>query len=240
MAVAGYSYPVRRYLTREAASAAAAGGASDAVAARRADAGLVIRRMLFAASISGVALLGTWGAMQWAPSWADKIGDQALRPKEMTQIWAGLGAIFGTILAALAGDWLGRRVSYSVLCVSSLAALLFLYQGCTQYDLKFQFATLLAGFCSASFYGWLPLYLPELFHTNVRAIGQGFAFNFGRILAAIGALQVGNLFAQQIRVGEHVFDGGYPFACSLVSGVYLLGLGLIWLGPETRGQPLPD
>ena len=51
----------------------------------------------------------------------------------------------------------------------------------------------LAGTLTASFYGWLPLYLPELFRTNVRATGQGFGFNFGRILAAIGVLQVGNL-----------------------------------------------
>ena len=48
---------------------------------------------------------------------------------------------------------------------------------------------------TASFYGWLPLYLPELFRTNVRATGQGFGFNFGRILAAIGVLQIGNLMS---------------------------------------------
>ena len=45
-------------------------------------------------------------------------------------------------------------------------------------------------FYDASFYGWLPLYLPELFPTRVRATGQGFGFNFGRILAAVGVLQV--------------------------------------------------
>ena len=44
------------------------------------------------------------------------------------------------------------------------------------------------GGVSASFYGWLPLYLPELFPTRVRATGQGLSFNFGRILAAIGVL----------------------------------------------------
>ena len=36
-----------------------------------------------------------------------------------------------------------------------------------------------------SFYGWLPLYLPELFPTRIRATAQGFAFNFGRVLAAM-------------------------------------------------------
>ncbi len=42
---------------------------------------------------------------------------------------------------------------------------------------------------SLSFYGWLPLYLPELFsNADPRTTGQGLSFNFGRILAAGGAL----------------------------------------------------
>jgi hypothetical protein len=94
--------------------------------------------------------------------------------------------------------------------------------------------------CTASFYGWLPLYLPELFNTNIRATGQGFGFNFGRILAAIGTLYTGTLFAPQIRIGGYEFKGGYPFACSAMSGIYLVGLAIIWLGPETRGKPLPE
>jgi hypothetical protein len=77
------------------------------------------------------------------------------------------------------------------------------------------------------------LYLPELFHTNVRAIGQGFAYNFGRILAAVGALQNSYLM-------KEVFKSDYPKACSLLSLVYILGLFVIWFAPETRGKPLPD
>ena len=60
---------------------------------------------------------------------------------------------------------------------------------------------------TASFYGWLPLYLPELFPTRIRATGQGFAFNFGRVLAAVGALQSGqllNLLRRRLR--PHVLD----------------------------------
>ena len=49
----------------------------------------------------------------------------------------------------------------------------------------------LVGALTASFYGWLPLYLPELFPTRVRATGQGFAYNAGRFIAAGGALSTG-------------------------------------------------
>jgi hypothetical protein len=85
---------------------------------------------------------------------------------------------------------------------------------------------------TAAFYGWLPLYLPELFPTAVRASGQGFAFNFGRIIAAVGSLQTGALLA--------FFGNDYAKACSVTAGVYVVGLVLIALAPETRGKPLPE
>ena len=74
----------------------------------------------------------------------------------------------------------------------------------------------------------------------VADVGQGFSFNFGRILAAVGALQTGNLFAKEIHFFGQTFQGGHAFACSVMSFVYVIGLGLIWLAPETKGQPLPE
>jgi hypothetical protein len=109
----------------------------------------------------------------------------------------------------------------------------------------------LAGALTASFYGWLPLYLPELFPTAVRATGQGFGFNFGRILAAVGVLQTGSLMglfedgtAQRSFIGpvleKFTNQTGYPAACSVMSFIYIVGLVLIWFAPETRGKPLPE
>ena len=105
------------------------------------------------------------------------------------------------------------------------------------------FCGFFAGACTASFYGWLPLYLPELFRTNVRATGQGFSFNFGRIIAAVGALFGGSLpalFPKAVEVAGITIPPGYPLACSTISLVYLIGLAIIWLAPETRGKPLPE
>jgi hypothetical protein len=101
-----------------------------------------------------------------------------------------------------------------------------------QFDGRFIITVGLAGGITASFYGWLPLYLPELFPTRIRATGQGFAFNFGRVLAAIGALQSGRLL--------DYFEGDYARMGAIMSLVYLVGMVLIWFSPETKGQPLPD
>ncbi len=157
-----------------------------------------------------------------------------------TQIVSGLGAIIGTILAATIGQKMRRRTMYCILCITALASAQLLYQGngwyfggTPQFGPFLLGTMMIAGCFTASFYGWLPLYLPELFPTAVRATGQGFAFNFGRILAAVGALQTGYLMDQ-------VFAGDNARACSVMSLIYLAGLVVIWFAPETRDQPLPE
>jgi MFS transporter, SHS family, sialic acid transporter len=253
IAIAGYTYPVIRFFQR--LQQAGGGEAWQPT----------LQRMLMGACLSGVALLGTWGSTQWAPSWADKLtevtykaeqqkltdagqADAAAklvkpRAKEYTQIWLAVGAIVGTIMAAMMGDWMGRRPAYCLLCALSLASVYALFLGNRTFGPELLFWTFIAGTMTASFYGWLPLYLPELFRTNVRATGQGFGFNFGRILAAIGVLQTGNLmglFKEDAVIAGVTIPAGYPLACSTMSLIYLVGMAIIWLAPETRGQPLPE
>lgn len=236
IATVGYVFPVMQFLKR---TFALGGIAKEADAWKP-----TLRRMLLGACLSGVALLGTWGSTQWAPAWAGKLTQGRTDvpfAREHTQICLAIGAIIGTIAAALIGDWLGRRVTYLLMCVSSLATALLFFQGNTEYGTFFLFTCFLAGTCTASFYGWLPLYLPELFATKVRATGQGFSFNFGRILAAIGALQAGLLTkVPTTNILGHDFAGGYPLACSAMSFIYVIGMGIIWFAPETKGQPLPE
>lgn len=238
IAIVGYLYPVKQYLKRLQLGT----GSTDN--------GQTLRRMLIGACLSGVALMGTWGSVQWASSWAHQLtnGDASQQAREWTQIASGFGAVVGTILAALMGDVLGRRISYMILCFASLISSWYFYGRTTEYDMNFLGAVFVLGACTASFYGWLPLYLPELFPARVRATGQGFSFNFGRILAAIGALQAGALMKvfdtpfpidiAGIRVAT--LAPGYPAACGCLSTIYLVGVMIIWLAPETHGQDLPE
>jgi len=217
----GYTYPVIRYLQR--------------AQERSAQSTLLptVRRMLLAACLSGIPLLATWAMVQWAPPWADQLaGPEHPEAKSFTQICSAAGAVLGTIVAALAGNWLNRRLTYVILCLGSLGSALAFFWLNEHYGPVFLASMFLTGAFTASFYGWLPLYLPELFHTGVRATAQGFSYNFGRVLAAIGVLQTGNLMG--------LFEGDYRKACSIMSLVYIVGMALIWLAPETRGKPLPE
>ncbi len=234
VALAGYLYPVRRYLARVRASSGETAGSRT-----------VVGRMMIGACLSGVALLGTWASTQSAPSWADKLATtypeeakqiltgNLAHAKAYTQIFMGMGAIIGTIVAAIVGSWFSRRWMYAAMCLASLGTSLLFWQFNTRYDYTFLATVMLAGGVTAAFYGWIPLYLPELFGTSVRATAQGFGYNFGRILAAVGALQSGYLM-------NEVFDGKYSLAYSTMSLVYLVGVVIIWIAPETHGQPLPE
>jgi MFS transporter, SHS family, sialic acid transporter len=227
VATLGYLFPVARYVAR----------IKDTEDGAELDWGRTLRRLLLGAALGGVALLGTWASIQQVPTWAYEmtktLGPDFVHAKSYTQICSAFGAIIGTIVAALLGGWLGRRITYCGLCLASLGSALLLFQLSGGYGSLFLFFTFLAGAMTASFYGWLPLYLPELFPTKVRATGQGFSFNFGRIIAAIGALQGGYLIVE-------VFKNDFATVCSILSLVYLVGMGIIWLAPETQGQPLPE
>lgn len=260
VAVLGYSYPALKYCQR-----------LEAATGRKGLTRTTIQRMLIAACLSGVALLGTWGSTQNISNWiygvvneanqaeielAKQEGDKASleildrsagMARSIGMISISLGAIVGTIIAAFLGDLLGRRPTYVLLCASSMISIVYLFALHREYNTSLLVAAFITGACTASFYGWLPLYLPELFVTSVRATGQGFGFNFGRVLAAVGALQMTNLFSSSrttfgdgLTIGPLDIAPGWPVLCCLLSLIYLLGMAIIWLAPETKGQPLPE
>ena len=226
VAFLGYVYPVRRYVSRAAAS----------TLAQSVDHGSVLKHLMLGAGLAGVALLGTWGSTQQAPKWsADLLPIGSTIPLiEYAVIATAIGAIVSTIVTPLIADKLGRRLTYTLLCFASLLTATAFFQWNKPFTsdavpMSFFASAFLLGGITASFYGFFPLYFPELFPTSVRATGQGFCFNFGRLIAAVGALQLGNLVA--------VF-GTPANAYTTLSGVYLIGMVIIWFGPETKGTEL--
>ena len=193
----------------------------------------LLRNTLLAICFSSVALIVTWGIVQWIPLWADQMTHgQQPKVKAYIQLASSLGAVVGCLIAPILGGKFGRRPVYFGLCLSSLLVCSFLFRAFASYNGAFLFTVGLVGMCTASFYGWLPQYLPELFPTRVRTTGQGLAYNFGRILAAVGAWQMGSLMA--------FFDKSYAKAGATIVLVYLVGMALIWLAPETKDKPLPE
>jgi SHS family sialic acid transporter-like MFS transporter len=192
----------------------------------------MLKTTLLGVAFASIALIGTWGSVQWLPLWADQLtGGTVPKAKAATQLLSAFGAVFGGFLGPWVGGKIGRRPTYFLLCLGSLLICGFLFRGITAYSTVFLLMVGLTGALTASFYGWLPLYLPELFPTRVRATGQGLCYNFGRILAAIGALETGQLM--------QFYHGSYAQAGATITLIYALGFVLIWFAPETKGKPLP-
>ena len=191
-----------------------------------------LKTTLLATAFCAIALIGTWGSVQWLPLWADQLtGGKVPAAKADTQMASAIGAILGCLIGAWFGGRIGRRTAYFFLCLGSLITCAMLFRGISTYGSTFLIMTFVVGAFTAAFYGWTPLYLPELFPTRSRATGQGLAYNAGRVFAAVGALQMSALIAN--------FGGSYAKAGAVVTLIYALGLVLIWFAPETRGKPLP-
>ncbi len=191
-------------------------------------------RTILACIVSSVVMVGTWGVFQWIPSWVNTIvGGDAAQQRATAQMYMAFGQIIGAFIGGTLAEWLGRRWSYALFCLGSLIFSVALYGRVTAYGMPLLLMASVAGIFSASFFGWLPLYLPELFPTRIRATGEGITYNFGRILAAAGVfLGTGNLVAY--------FDGSFALAGATMASVYLIGIITIWFLPETKGGILPD
>jgi MFS family permease len=87
------------------------------------------------------------------------------------------------------------------------------------------------GFFIQGVFSWMPVWLPELFPTRMRATAAGFIFNAPRLISAIAPLIAGSLI---------VGLGGYGKAATIIGLFYILGLVTVPFLPETNGKPLPE
>lgn len=166
------------------------------------------------------------------PEQLKEVKHDAARSKAAVQILMAFGAILACYVAPLIGNIWGRRPTYFGLCLLSLVLCAYIFRGFDTFTPGFQAMALIVGAVTAAFYGWLPLYLPEVFPTAIRATGQGLAYNSGRVLAAVGALYMGDLV--------RLLGGDYARAGATITLIYIAGMICIWFGPETKGKPLPE
>jgi MFS family permease len=134
----------------------------------------------------------------------------------------------GAVLASALGGWLadlcGRRTTYFVVSGLTLAINLTIFRLLEPTDAWFLPAVFCSGLVGTVFFGWLPLYLPELFPTSVRATGIGLTYNAGRIATACGILAAGELMRR--------FEGDYARVGEWASWVYALGMLVILAAPR--------
>ncbi len=88
------------------------------------------------------------------------------------------------------------------------------------------------GFFTLGIHAGFAIYFPELFPTRLRATAAGFCFNGGRLVAAVVLV-----LSAWLKTLPGV---DLRLAVTLLSLLSLLGIVLVRLLPETKGQPLPE
>lgn len=186
--------------------------------------------------LATIPLIGGWGSANWMVPWAAEAGEAASPPnlslKANVQQYRSLTGIVGSLLGGWFGSVVGRRRAYCVVSLACLVIAQYSFWFVTPTDATFLWWVAALGFFSGIFFGWLPLFLPELFPTRVRSTGAGVSFNFGRILTAVTIFATGVLMT--------LFDGDYARIGRVTSLVFALGMLVVWLAPDTSQKQLDD
>jgi len=208
----------------------------------------LLRPTLLGILLGAIPLLGAWAASKWMVPWTEEVTKKmidTLASGETDRLayfksykgnvqfnWA-IGAIAGSFMGAQVAVWLGRLWSYFLISLAALSLTLFMFLRTAPLEPEFLYVVCAQGFATTLFFGWLPMYLPELFPTRARASGMGLSYNVGRFATAVGVFVAGILL-------NKVFDKSIPHTAAFVSLIYGLGLFVIWFAPNTAGKSLDD
>jgi MFS transporter, SHS family, sialic acid transporter len=191
----------------------------------------LIRFTIIGILLSSIPMIGAWSASKWMIPWADKVaGATNVGYKAATQGWWALGATLGSFAGAQLASWLGRRFSYGLISLATVTITFAMFQLTAPLQSSFHPIVFAQGFVATLYFGWLALYLPELFPTRVRATGSGLAYNSGRFATAFGVLAAGFLFT--------ALGSDYPRVGTICASIYALGLIVIWWAPVTKAEDL--
>lgn len=210
-------------------------------------------RLVLGILLGAIPVIGTAANAQWIVPWADQVqaarrekvappkadagsSSTQAKPNERAKAWTTIsrstGATFGSLVGGVLAGLLGRRASYFAMSLATLFASTAIFGYFTPAHPWWQVAAFVFGFVGVIYFGWLPLYLPELFPTRVRASGTGISFNTGRVVAAVVVLATGLLLKQ--------FGGDYARIGLWTGLIYACGMVAILFAPKTDSQSLKE
>lgn len=139
-----------------------------------------------------------------------------------------VGSFIGYIVSAWLNDRIGRRSNFMLFALCSIVTVI-LYTQLPIDNTAIMYLGFPLGFFASGIFSGMGPFLTELFPTRMRGSGQGFAYNFGRGVAALNPLFVGMLSAR-LPLGQSI--GVFAIAAY---GLLILAALLL---PETKGRVL--
>ena len=191
------------------------------------------KRTIVVFLMSLTTTVGFWGISTWVPPF---IGSLAAKESFNAAQWASyagmaytIGSVLGYLSMGFLMDAFGRKPVTIAFFVMALLMTPVLFFMTTDLRLLLLLATVNAFFSNGQ-YTWMPVWLPELYPTRMRATALAFAFNGPRFIAFLGPLLAGTMITQ---------FGGFGHAAMVLASIYVVGIIAALFLPETKGSPLP-
>jgi MFS family permease len=182
-------------------------------------------------------LLAIWTTVIWLPTiqslMLEKEGIKGAAAAPIIgrnmMLW-GIGGIFGYACFGFIADLIGRRPTVAFYNIGTLVLGLILFLAVDNMA-PYPYLLLLYGFFVLGVFSGHAVYIPELFPTHVRATAVSFCNGGARVITSFGPLVAGLLAAP--------FGGNFNKPAALMTCFALLSIYAMYLGRETRAEPLP-
>lgn len=199
---------------------------------------VLFRNTIVGVTLAAVGVIGFWGISTWTPELfrnvmnPDNLPERAQIVERQTSyviMAQNFFGFFGVLAFSKAAQVFGRKPSFVAALILCAIVVPSTFTFTTSYASAFVMFSLM-GFSLLTLFGGYAVYFPELFPTRLRATGTGFCYNVARFVAASGPALFAGLSATY----------GMQRAALVVSAVFLLGLLVMPIAPETKGQKLPE
>jgi putative MFS transporter len=176
--------------------------------------------------------LGYYGFVLWTPSLLMAQGFDMVKSFGFTLLMC-VAQLPGYLVAAIAIEKLGRKPTLTVFFAGTAAAAWLFGHAMSEAQIL-AFGCLLYFFALGA-WGCVYSYTPELYPTDIRGSGTGWAAAFGRLGALVAPMILPVLYA---AFGA---ENGYAGVFALLTGVFLAVAVVVGIfGRETRGQALRE
>jgi MFS family permease len=226
---------------RQALSAGRTATAEDREFLRFVPLQLFNRELRFSTLVGLLFALGTllaiWTTVIWLPTiqslMLEKEGIKGAAAAPIIgrnmMLW-GIGGIFGYACFGFIADLIGRRPTIAFYNIGTLVLGLTLFLAVDNMA-PYPYLLVVYGFFVLGVFSGHAVYIPELFPTHVRATAVSFCNGAARVITSFGPLVAGLLAAP--------FGGNFNKPAAIMTCFALLSIYAMYLGRETKAQPLP-
>ncbi|MFZ3210634.1 MAG: MFS transporter [Terriglobales bacterium] len=194
------------------------------------------RRIMLTFLMSLATMVGWWAISSLLPGYTQQLAKlqhygNFVEWGNRAAILYTTGAVTAYLIAGFLIDAIGRRKFLFLTYAGALVTTPITYMWTHSVQAMMYVAFINGFFTLGLAYSWMAIYPAELFTSSVRSTASSVVFNGTRLIAWVFPILAATLIRK---------FGGISHAAMALGLIYVLGLVVPWLVPETTGKPLPE